>query len=757
VFEDLHWADAGLVAFVEHLLDWSRHLPVFVLTLARPELVERHSGFPGATRSATTMPLDPLDGPAMDELLTGLVPGLPANVRERIRERADGIPLYAVETVRMLLDRGLLEAAGSEYRLTRPVETLEVPETLQALIASRLDSLPDEERALLQNGAVLGKTFALRGLAALARASAADVEALAASLVRKELLYLETDPRSPERGQYGFLQSLVQRVAYETLSRRERRLRHLAVAEYLARESGLEPSEIAELIAAHYLDALEADPNASDAEEVKAAARGWLVRAAERSLTLAVPAEAHRAFARAASLTDDPVERARLLYEAGDAAWRAGENEAGERALSEATTLFTDARLPYDEARASSKLAELLFFAGRIEEAVDRMQRSLAVFGDRGDDAATAMVSVQLGRFLFFEGDRTGAREYIERALELGERLRLPEVVSSGLNTKAILLEGRPYESIALMRGALALAREHDLADAVKRAYVNLGYLLWVSGAPNHEVEDVSREGLAYARRRGDRASEARFVGQLAGGLYSDGRWDEIDELAAEVPEELRAADPVGFQISAALALIALHRDEIHLIVKLMADWARRPPSPDVGVEACRRFAQALVHVAHQRVEMSLASIRSEVEKATDPGSLEWHLELAGEAARRLRATEALAEVLAIVDAKELPKPLSVSAQLAVLRAYIAATHGEAEPRFEPTVALLRETGFRFWLGVTVFDYGEWLLGRGRADDAAPLLEEARGTFEQLRATAWLARLHVAESRLAHARPEVVA
>ena len=223
VFEDLHWADAGLIAFIDHLLDWARSFPIFVLTLARPEIADRHSGFPGATRSATTLPLDPLAPDAMDELLRGLVPGLPDDLRERIRERADGIPLYAVETVRMLLDRALLEPAGSEYRVTKPIESLEVPETLHALIASRLDGLPDDERRVLQHAAVLGKTFTRRGLVALSGATDEELEPLVMALLRKELLYLETDPRSPERGQLGFLQALVQRVAYETLSRRERR------------------------------------------------------------------------------------------------------------------------------------------------------------------------------------------------------------------------------------------------------------------------------------------------------------------------------------------------------------------------------------------------------------------------------------------------------------------------------------------------------------------------------------------------------
>ena len=196
--------------------------------------------------------------------LAGLVPGLPTDVRERILARAEGIPLYAVETVRMLLDRGLLVQDGPAYRLTGPVEALEVPETLHALIAARLDGLSAEERRLLQDAAVLGKTFTRDALAALSGADV-DVEPLLAALTRKEVLGVQADPRSPEHGQYGFLQDLVRHVAYETLSKRERRSRHLASAAHLGTAYADDEDELVEVIASHYLAAHEAAPDADDA------------------------------------------------------------------------------------------------------------------------------------------------------------------------------------------------------------------------------------------------------------------------------------------------------------------------------------------------------------------------------------------------------------------------------------------------------------------------------------------------------------
>jgi class 3 adenylate cyclase len=182
VFEDMQWADSGLLDFLEYLLEWSRSHPLFVLVLTRPELVDRRPSWGAGKRSFASLYLEPLTPQVMSELLTGLVPGLPQELCEDILIRAEGVPLYAVETVRMLLDRGLLVEEGNIYQLTGPVGTLEVPETLHALIAARLDSLTEEERRLVQNGAVLGKTFTKHGLEALTGLPSEEVDPLLAGL-----------------------------------------------------------------------------------------------------------------------------------------------------------------------------------------------------------------------------------------------------------------------------------------------------------------------------------------------------------------------------------------------------------------------------------------------------------------------------------------------------------------------------------------------------------------------------------------------
>jgi tetratricopeptide (TPR) repeat protein len=561
-------------------------------------------------------------------------------------------------------------------------------------------------------------------------------------LLRKEILYLETDPRSAERGQYGFLQALVQRVAYETLSRRERKSRHLAAADFLAGSSGIDPSEIAEIIAAHYLDAYETDVSSADAGDVKASARRWFVRGAERARSLAAAAEAQRGFERAASLADDDADRARLLFRAGETALMAGDREAAERHLTDVIPIFGTTGLASEHAQASSKLGFVLLSSARIVEAVERMEEALAVFDDRGDEAAAATVAAQLARCHFFEGHRERALEYVERSLEVGEHLRLPEAVSQALNTKALLLAHRPYESIALMRGALEVARDHDVSEALSRGYINLAYMLWVTGASNAEIEAVTRDGLAYARRRGDRTQELAFVAQLAGGLFEEGRWDELEALVAELPEEMRhLKNSVAFQLPACLGLIAYHRGDRQQAAELIREWTTLDSSPDTQLEACRVWSKAFAALLEGRTDDVLAFARSRLEAPANTADLESQLDLVAEVVGSGATSLALGELVGLAEEADVPKPPSTVAGIARFRAKVETLRGEDEPGFERAVALLRESDRRVALAMTLVEQAEWLAGRERDGDAELLLDEAREIFEQLQATPWLERL----------------
>ncbi|MDQ2689664.1 MAG: AAA family ATPase, partial [Chloroflexota bacterium] len=258
VFEDLQWADDGLLDFIEELITWSRGRSIYVITLARPELLDRRPTWGAGQRSFTSLNLAPLSEESMAALLAGLVPGLPEPVVRQIVTRAEGIPLYAVETVRTLLNDGRIERVGDGFRPVGDLTTLAVPESLQALIAARIDALPAAERTLVQDASVLGLSFADAALRAVARSAPADLEAMLQHLARREIFTRDEDPRSPERGQYRFVQGLLREVAYGTLSRDERRARHLAAARFF---EALGDDELAGVLAQHYLEAYQAHPH----------------------------------------------------------------------------------------------------------------------------------------------------------------------------------------------------------------------------------------------------------------------------------------------------------------------------------------------------------------------------------------------------------------------------------------------------------------------------------------------------------------
>jgi len=742
LFEDLQWADSALVEFVGHLLEWSRNRPIFVLCLARPELQSRHPEF-GQGSHQTTLSLAPLSEHAMTELLDGFVPGLPADLRDRILARSEGVPLYAVETVRMLLDRGLLSEDEGVYRPTGEVAELDVPETLHGLIAARLDGLSAEERRLLQDGSVLGKTFTKESLAELSGLSEADLDPLLAGLVRKEVLGVQADPRSPERGQYGFLQDLVRRVAYETLARRDRKARHLGAAAQLERSFGAVEQEVVEVVAAHYLAAYEAQPNADDALEIKARARELLARAAERAGSLGALGQARRSYEQAAELADEPVERALLLELASRKALSNAEFEAAERALRAALELLEQTGEPRAAARVSGRLGNLEVQTGRGERGMRRMEEAFAAVSADEPDADMAYLAGRLGRSLALAGELERAAEANELALGVAQALRLPETLVRALGTKAYLARaaGRPEEELALTRHALRYALENDLAEQSANQYANLSDSCF-GGDRYGEALEALGEAVALARRSGERAAEVFALSETTYALTMTGRWDEAVAIFDELPEEQLRADTNLSSVLCGVLEIFLHRGQIERSRELHS-WFDYVPTEDHQSHAIHIAAQAeLLHAEGRFAEAmdagAYAAEVSNVPQAMKQG-LVWTVESALALGEPGRADELLRTI------EERAPGLRAPFLDAQAQRFRARMNDDAE-RFKAAAAGFREYGLRFWLAVTLLEHGE-LTGD------SILLDEAREIFEGLRATPWIERTNAVDA----ARPRVPA
>ncbi len=745
VFEDIHWADEGLVQFVEYLLDWGRHHPIFVLTLARPELADRHPRFPGSTRSATTLPLEPLtadgDGRSARRPRARVARRRPQPSSRRCRRDP---AVRRGDRAHAARPRACWRRSAARSSSLGDLTALEVPETLHALIASRLDGVPEAERQLLQDASVLGKTFTRRGLASLSGLDEHEVEQLVVGLVRRELLTVETDPFSPERGQLGFLQALVQRVAYETIGRRERRTRHLAAARFLAADAGIDPDEIAEVIASHYLDAHAADPDAADRDDVRAEARRWFTRAAERAASLAASLEAQRAFERAADLAGEHAERGRSLARAGELAVMGGRVEEAVPLLEEAISILDAAGERADAARAEARIGGVLFVTNRIEEGVARLERALAAYEVDEDEGAIATVAAQLSRLLFFEGRSDEALPHAERALDLSERLRLSDVIVEALINKALILQRHPNESLGLMRQALVLAEETGADPGVLRACMNLSYLLALAGR-RAEAEEVIERGLALARRRGDRVWERSLTTNLISSYYVTGRWDDVERLFAEIPEEGRiATDPVQASTVLDLAQMALYRGEDGRVRELVAEFATWEDSANVQGQGVLIWARTLLAQAEGRHEDALAmclDALGDPDQAQNPVAVEVFLEGGCESATALASTEGLSQLLERAAAAPAERTSSLEAHTSLQRARLAALRGDDEPPFPAAVAALREEGEPFWVACALLEQAEWLAEQGHSDELEPLLIEAREVFERLRVEPKLERV----------------
>ena len=743
-FEDMQWADSSLLDFVEYLLEWSRDKPLLVITLARPELLEKRPTWGAGHRNFASLYLEPLSEQAMEELLAGLVPGLPTSLRRQILERAEGVPLYAVETVRMLLDRGLLVQEGSTYQLAGELGTLEVPETLHALIAARLDGLSPDERRLLGDAAVLGKAFTLQALAALSGVEKPLLEEMLGGMVRREVLGLQSDPRSPEQGQYTFLQDLLRHVAYETLPRRERREKHLAAADHLSATLG--EDEVAEVVASHLVDAYRLDPDAADAASLRGRAHNALLRAGERAASLGASAEGQRYFELAAELAPDPREQGAALIRAGEMALTAADNEGAYGLLERAVGLYESVGDTHGAARASSSLAHAEQRLGRLEAAIERMEQAYAVIREDEPDADLALVLVRLGGAHFFAGNLERAAERIEQGLDLAEAFQLTETLVRGWNTKAMLASLRhPEEARGLFQLVVETALERELYTLASTGWANLSDLAFQRDRYADSLHHLE-QGIGHARRMGGRAAEWFALSEMTYALTMLGRWDEAIARFAELPEEQIGKSSNMLSPANGVLEIYLNRGRLDLARELLARYEQWADSSDTQVEGCYYAAVAALRFAERDHRAALTAAERAFATRASAGVTTQNVKLgflhALEAALAVGDESKATEMLEIVEA--LPPGLSspfFHATAHRFRARLAGDDPGADRHFTAAAAQFRALELPFYLAIVQVEHAEWLFARGRPEDAQQLLAEARETFERLQAVPWLERV----------------
>ncbi len=536
VVEDLHWADEAMLGFVEHLVEWATGVAILLVGTARPELFDRNPGFGATTRNATRIALDPLSDQDTALLVSALLERsvLPAETQAMLLERASGNPLYAEEFVRVLRDRGLIDEAG---RVTANVASgvdATFPESVQALIAARLDTLAGDRKALLQDAAVVGKVFWSGAIAAMSGVDDASLQQLLHELARKELIRPSRTSSVAGEAEYVFWHTLVRDVAYGQIPRRGRAAKHRAAAEWIEAMAGERAADVAELLVNHYQQAFElATASSADSEvlTLKQPLRRSLVMAAERAMSLDAE-RAEAAWRDALELTPaDDADRARLQLSWGKSLKDRGRLREAVDAMGQAAVEFGMRGNEGSQAVAIARQGQVLQWMGSPNVG-DARDRALAIIERIAPRPETVEVLTYAAGTSFVQGDHRGALTYAERAISVARELGLPEPVGARGVIGGVTSELGERGGLDDLRAALEASLNRGPAAEALLMYNNLAYSLLLLEGPSAAL-GLMREGVSFAKRRG--LDPFFGKGTLMEALTEAGEWDEVTAVGAEL------------------------------------------------------------------------------------------------------------------------------------------------------------------------------------------------------------------------------
>jgi class 3 adenylate cyclase/tetratricopeptide (TPR) repeat protein len=516
VFEDIHWADDGLLDFIDQLVEWTTDVPLLVVCTARPELLDRRAGWGGGKRNAATISLASL----ADEDVSRLLEELVGEPKPELIAHAGGNPLYAEEYARMLAQNG---NGGS----------LEPPDSVQGIIAARLDTLPLDEKAVVQDAAVLGKVFWAGELAHLTGLGTNAVERHLRSVERKEFVRRERRSSVAGEAAYVFRHALVRDVAYGQLPRGRRVEKHQLAAEWIESLGGDRSDDLADVVAHHYLTALELlRETGKDTGQVTQRARLALRQAGDRAASLSAFPAAARFYEQALALWPADDDRAQLLLRLGRALYQA--YGAGGDVLTEAGAELLDAGERGNAAEVEVMLAELAWLEGRRDLVAAHSEAAEQLIADEPASAAKAYVLANLSRFLSNADDHEAAIRAGFEAYTMAEELGLDELRAHTLITigTSRVLAGDLAGLVDLEHG-IRIAREATSGQSA-RGLNNL------ASAAAH-LGDLNRafDLYAEARAEGERFGQGIALRWLAGEqvleYYWRGLWNEARAAAEEL------------------------------------------------------------------------------------------------------------------------------------------------------------------------------------------------------------------------------
>jgi class 3 adenylate cyclase/tetratricopeptide (TPR) repeat protein len=734
VFEDLHWADDAMVEFIEHLVDWSTGVPLLVICTARPEVYERRPGWGGGKRNSTTVGLAPLTTEETARLIGALLSraALPAETQAVLLEHSGGNPLYAREFVHMLGDRGILKRRGRIFELT-PGAEIPVPETIEALIAARLDTLPSERKSVLHAAAVVGKGFWAGAVASVAGVTEEAVEVALHELARKELVRRVRTSSVEGEDEYCFWHVLVRDVAYRQIPRAARAARHQAAAEWIERIAGERITDHAELLAHHYGLALElARAAGADGHELEARTRRFLVLAGDRALRLDVSkAESH--YRRALELLPpgNP-ERARVLAKAAEAAALAGRYAEAEAGYAEAITDFRAQANPLAAGSALVKLGVIVRDKGETMWARSLLAEAVELLEQAPPGPELVVAYTQTARYHHFQGPAEQCLEWAEKAMVTAEKL--------GIEGQAVRARvwreftrfargdaGALEELKEALRTGLELGSEADRAAL----HLGLGDVVWWAEGPAAGL-NVYRAGINFTERRGMTYYTMYLKAESVWPLFDLGTWDTLLRTAREVVEWDRTSYPALLALPYE-AHVRLLRGQVAKAASLRDEFlprARESADPQMVVPALA--TSALIDKSRGDLSAAVAVIEEFAEATV--GRPVWRAQLLPDVVR----------VCVAAGATELAESLLDGTNVTATR-QLNAVHGaraalvEGQGHLEQALRLYEGAAERWAEFGSVLEHAQALLGAGRClvmlqdpERAEASLKKARTMFEAL-------------------------
>ncbi len=753
VFEDIHWADESLLDLLEYLADRLSGAPILLLCLARPELLDKRPMWGGGKRNYAVIRLDPLSEEKNRRLLAELLQtDLPETLRAAILSRSEGNPFFTEEILRMLIDAGVLVKENGHWHATTPTAEFRVPDTIQGVIAARLDHLPPEEKVVLQQASVIGRIFWLDPLRRLTSLDSGHSRNVLRRLEQRELIQEgEHGPLAADQ-QFVFKHILVRDVAYSTLPRTRRGHPHAVVAEWLEEVAGQRIDEFAELVAYHYHQAALLTGEDAAREQ----ARRYLILAGDVAGRKYAAASAIRYYESALQVTSHPSERMVVFERIGDAytvQWSGGAGwEYHRRALEAwkaagAADRVAGARLYAKLAENPTRWRGAFHTPPSEQEVLGYIEDGLALLEGLPDSVERARLHAARGLLPNYTGREIEAE--IRAALTHSlEALRIMESIGSPRDRSAALdaVQGA-HRQLAEYPAALeANLRRWELRAQITQRdeLIDIGCML----ASSYTAVGEYPEALKAAQWAVGLGEEAGLVGwhlhPLMWRTLVFFEWDRWDEANRSAEEFVRAREAYGRpyhtwvgNVLMIQAIVFARRGEFDQAVR----HAHEAEAFPFRVPGTAHLPAVMLMAAD---ELNNAAQRLETLRA-DHGRLQpaVHSNLA-----EIYATIGAPEFAEVGPAAlELAKRAGARKQIAQSYHAVGIAHlregrlDEAESRMLQSLHLYRALGTSWEIGRTLLHLGDVHRRRGAKPKATEAWDEAEGRFIDLRALRDLNRL----------------